>query len=347
MTNTKTILVTGGAGYIGSHTVRVLLQQGYSVIVLDNLSTGHRDSIPEDNPLIHFIQGNLEDPATLNKIFQKNEIDTVMHFAGSIEAGESMQNPAKYFSNNTVNTLRLLEAMKAHNVKKIIFSSTAAVYGEPQYTPIDEQHQKQPTNYYGLSKLMIEQILEAFDHAYGVKSVSLRYFNAAGADEHGLLGEDHNPETHLIPLLIKTVFHANQSRGSQNNSSKNFAENKKFSIFGTDYPTKDGTCIRDFIHVMDLAEAHVLALKYLQQGGKSEQFNVGSETGYSVKEIIRSVEEITGEKIPLQEEPRRAGDPAVLIASSKKIKTMLVWHPQQDLHQILRSALQWHRKRHG
>ena len=328
MTIFRTILVTGGAGYIGSHTIKVLQQQGYSIIVIDNLSNGHLDSIP---PGIPFIQGDFGDPALLDRVFKKNAIAAVMHFAGSIEAGESMRDPAKYFSNNTANTLRLLEAMKAYGVNNIIFSSTAAVYGEPQYTPIDEQHQKQPTNYYGLSKLMIEQILEAFDCAYGIKSVSLRYFNAAGAHESGALGEDHNPETHIIPLLVKTAL----------------GVNKKCSIFGTDYPTKDGTCIRDFIHVMDLAEAHVLSLKYLQQEKKSEQFNIGSETGCSVREIVRSVQEITGRKISVQEEPRRAGDPAVLIASSKKIKTMLGWQPKRDLHTILTTALQWHQKRHG
>jgi len=316
------ILVTGGAGYIGSHAVRRLLQNNYEVIVYDSLINGHKESLPAEAELV---VGDLNDKEKLDKLFKKNNFDAVMHFAAFIEVGESMKNPAKFYRNNVVNTLNLLEAMASNNVKKIIFSSTAALFGYPDKIPISESTKKCPVNVYGRTKLMIEQMLQDFDAAYGLKFISLRYFNAAGADFG--IGEDHNPETHLIPLVLQVAL----------------GKRKEIKIFGTDYSTKDGTCIRDYIHVTDLVDAHILALKKLFSTNKSNYYNLGNGKGYSVKEIIEVARKITGHQIPAIKSKRRAGDPAVLIADSTKIQKELGWKPKYDLKEIIKSAWEWHK----
>jgi UDP-glucose 4-epimerase len=319
------ILVTGGAGYIGSHTVRKLKEAGHTIVIFDNLSAGHKDAIKGFDLII----GDLSDKEALKKVFDENNFDAVVHFAGSIEAGESMTNPQRFFQNNLVCGLNLLEAMLAHNVKKIIFSSTAAIYGEPEKMPIEEIDPKNPTNVYGLTKLMFEQVLDAYDKAYELKSVALRYFNAAGADSSGEIGEMHDPETHLIPLVLKT---AQDKRDS-------------IKIFGTNYPTPDGTCVRDYVHVSDLADAHVLALKYLGKNNQSEKFNLGNEKGTSVREVIESAKKITGIDFSVIETERRAGDPAKLFASSQKAQQILGWKPQfSSIEQIVETAWNWHKK---
>ncbi|MFH1637766.1 MAG: UDP-glucose 4-epimerase GalE [Candidatus Woesearchaeota archaeon] len=314
------LLVTGGAGYIGSHTVRLLIKEGYELVVFDSLENGHKESLPEN---VELIVGNLSDTDKLNEVFKKHKIDAVMHFAGYIEAGESMKDPLKFFENNFCNGMKLVKAMLANKVDKIIFSSSAAVYGNPKAIPITEDSEKIPTNYYGRSKLMFEQLLDACK-VNGLKSISLRYFNAAGA-AFGI-GEDHDPETHLIPLVLEVPL----------------GKREHITIFGTDYDTKDGTCVRDYIHVLDLARAHVLALKSLLKG-KEGKYNLGSEKGYSVKEVIAAAAEVTGKAIKAVEAGRREGDPPFLIASSEKIKKELGWKPEYGLRDIIKSAWDWHK----
>ncbi|BAZ49056.1 UDP-glucose 4-epimerase [Nostoc sp. NIES-4103] len=324
------ILVTGGAGYIGSHTVLALKQADYDVLILDNLVYGHQDLV-EKVLQVELVIGDTGDRALLDDLFQTRNIAAVMHFSAYAYVGESVTDPAKYYRNNVVGTLTLLEAMLAASVKKFVFSSTCATYGVPEVIPIPENHPQNPINPYGATKLMVERILSDFDVAYGFKSVRFRYFNAAGAHPNGLLGEDHNPETHLIPLVLLTALGKRES----------------ISIFGTDYPTPDGTCIRDYIHVSDLADAHVLGLEYLLKGGESEVFNLGNGSGFSVKEVIKAAEEVTGLSIPIQECDRRAGDPPSLIGSGEKARKILGWQPQYpSIKDIVTHAWQWHQQRH-
>lgn len=318
------ILVTGGAGYIGSHTVRKLKAANHDIVIFDNFSSGHRDAIKD----FELVVGDLANKEDLKNIFDDHKFDAVVHFAGSIEAGESMTDPKRFFNNNLANSLNLLEAMLAHDVKKIVFSSTAAIYGEPEKMPIEENDPKNPTNVYGLTKLMFEQVLDAYDHAYGLKSVALRYFNAAGADPSGEIGADHKHKTHLITLILLTALGKRES----------------IKIFGTDYPTVDGTGVRDYVHVNDLADAHVLALDYLEKNNQSDKFNLGNEKGTSVREVIEMAKKITGINFPVIEEARREGDPAKLFASSKKAKEILGWQPQfETIEQILQTAWTWHK----
>lgn len=332
MTQTKpTILVTGGAGYIGSHAVLALKQAGYGVIVLDNLVYGHRD-IAEQVLQVELLQGDTGDRPFLDHLFATRNIAAVMHFAAYAYVGESVTNPDKYYRNNFVGTLTLLEAMHAANIHTFVFSSTCATYGVPIAVPITEDHPQSPINPYGSTKLMIERVLLDFDKAYDFKSVCFRYFNAAGADPEGRLGEDHNPETHLIPLVLQTALGKRES----------------VSIFGTDYPTPDGTCVRDYIHVTDLAQAHVQGLEYLLQGGDSTIFNLGNGNGFSVKEVIDVAKQVTGREIPVVECDRRPGDPPALVGSSDRARSILGWNPQYaDLHAIMTHAWAWHQKRHG
>lgn len=319
------VLVTGGAGYIGSHTVHELVRDNNTVIVYDNLSKGHQAAVPSG---VKFVHGDIRNRELLTQTLQENDIEAVVHFAADSLVGESMQQPAKYYHNNVVATLALLDTMRECGVGKIVFSSTAAVYGEPEKWPITEDMPTCPTNVYGRTKLVIEGMLADFAMAYGIKYVSLRYFNAAGALEGGAIGEDHAPETHLIPLILKTALGQRDAIG----------------IYGTDYPTPDGTCIRDYIHVTDLAAAHVLALKYLVNGGDSRIYNLGSETGFSVREVINKAKLVTGVDFAVQEMVRRAGDPAVLVASSARIKKELGWNPKtSDLITIISTAWKWHR----
>ncbi len=319
------LLVTGGAGYIGSHTVRKLKEAGHEIIIFDNLSSGHRDAIKD----FELFEGDLASKADLKKVFAQNSFDGVVHFAGSIEAGESMTDPKRFFENNFVCGLNLLEAMLERGVKKIIFSSSAAVYGEPEEMPIQETAPKNPTNVYGLTKLMFEQVLDAYDHAYGLKSVALRYFNAAGADPTGEIGADHKNKTHLITLILLTAL----------------GKHDAIKVFGTDFPTADGTGVRDYVHVNDLAEAHVLALTYLEKNNVSNKFNLGNEKGTSVRQVIDISKKITGVDFKVIEEPRRDGDPANLFASSQKAQAILGWQPQfPEIEQIVETAWNWHRK---
>ncbi|MEH2433316.1 MAG: UDP-glucose 4-epimerase GalE [Nostoc sp.] len=325
-----TILVTGGAGYIGSHTVLALKQAGYNVVILDNLVYGHRDLV-EKVLQVELIVGDTGDRALLDNLFKTRDIAAVMHFSAYAYVGESVTDPAKYYRNNVVGTLTLLEAMLTASVKKFVFSSTCATYGVPEFVPIPENHPQNPINPYGATKLMVERILSDFDVAYGFKSVRFRYFNAAGANPSGLLGEDHNPETHLIPLVLMTALGKRES----------------ISVFGTDYPTPDGTCIRDYIHVNDLADAHILGLEYLLKGNDSEVFNLGNGSGFSVREVIAAAEQVTGISIPVEERDRRPGDPPILIGASEKARTILGWKPQYpSIKHIVDHAWQWHQKRH-
>jgi UDP-glucose 4-epimerase len=326
-----TILVTGGAGYIGSHAVLALQQAGYGVIVLDNLVYGHRD-IVEGVLKTELVVGDTTDRSLLDQLFQTRDIAAVIHFAAYAYVGESVTDPAKYYHNNVVGTLTLLEAMLAASVKKFVFSSTCATYGVPQVVPIPEDHPQAPINPYGATKLMVERMLQDFRAAYDFKSVYFRYFNAAGADPEGRIGEDHNPETHLIPLVLQTALGKRES----------------VSVFGTDYPTPDGTCIRDYIHVTDLAIAHVLGLEYLLQGGDTGVFNLGNGNGFSVKEVIEAARQVTGREIKVVEGDRRPGDPPALVGSSEKARSILGWNPQYaDINSIIRHAWDWHQKRHG
>ncbi len=324
-----TILVTGGAGYIGSHTVLALLQAGYEVVVLDNLVYGHRDLL--EKLQVELVVGDTGDRVLLDNLFQTHDIAAVMHFSAYAYVGESVSDPAKYYRNNVIGTLTLLEAMLAASVNKFVFSSTCATYGVPTVLPITEDHPQNPINPYGATKLMVERILADFDVAYDFKSVRFRYFNAAGADPSGLLGEDHNPETHLIPLVLMTALGKRES----------------ISIFGTDYPTADGTCVRDYIHVTDLANAHVLGLEYLLKDGDSTVFNLGNGKGFSVKEVIDTASAVTQRNIKVVEHDRRPGDPPTLIGSSDKARSILGWQPQySSIKDIITHAWQWHQQRH-
>ena len=319
----KTILVAGGAGYIGSHMVALLVKRGYEVIVADNLRTGHWQAVKGAKKLY---VGDLRDNAFLEQVFSENDIDGVINFAAFSLVGESVTNPLKYYGNNVEGAVSLLNAMKAHGVDKMVFSSTAATYGEPEKQPIEEHDRTEPTNPYGATKLAIENMLKWCDKAYGIRYAALRYFNAAGSDTETGIGEDHDPESHLIPLVMKTAL----------------GQRDHIGIFGEDYPTPDGTCVRDYIHVNDLAEAHLLALEYLAGGGSSDVFNLGSGDGYSVKEIIEMARRVTGREIKATVEPRRAGDPSVLIASNKKAAEVLGWKPVRGLEQIISDAWAWH-----
>jgi UDP-glucose 4-epimerase len=319
------ILVAGGAGYIGSHTVLELANQGEEVIVLDNLRQGHEKAVTEGQ----FYQGDITDGALLDRIFTNHSIDAVIHFAANSLVGESVENPLVYYENNVVSTHALLKKMIEHNVKKIVLSSTAATYGNPQRVPIEEEDQTLPTNPYGETKLAIERMLKWCDQAYGLKSVCLRYFNAAGAHPEGLIGEDHNPESHLIPIILQVAL----------------GQRDVIKIFGDDYDTRDGSCVRDYVHVMDLANAHWLALDKLRNDGQSGIYNLGNGTGFSVKEVIDVARKVTGEEIPAEVAPRREGDPAVLIASANKIKNELGWKPQYNqLETIIETAWKWHQR---
>jgi len=318
------ILVVGGAGYIGSHVLLALKANGFDAVTLDNLSSGHTQAVRHGALLV----GDTADSAVLNQVFSQHSIDCVMQFAAHIEVGESVQRPIKYYHNNTSSTLNLLAAMKHHGVDKLIFSSTAAVYGEPEDIPILEENPTHPTSPYGHSKLFVEQILQDCERAHGLKYVALRYFNAAGADASGEIGEDHRPETHLIPLTL----HAGIS-------------GRIIKIFGTDWPTPDGTCLRDYIHVSDLAEAHVRSIRHLLDGGASSVYNLGCQHTYSVWEVLKVCRAVSGLIIQHQAVDRRAGDPAVLAASSQKIQQELGWQPRfDDLEAIVTSAWQWHQR---
>lgn len=322
----KTILVTGGAGYIGSHTVKELLKKGYKVVVLDDLSKGRKEFI-EKGAL--FVKGTLEDKLIIDKVFNDHAIDAVMHFSADSLVGESVENPSKYFKNNIINGIQLLDAMIKHDIKLFVFSSSAAVYGEPSKIPIFEEDITETTNPYGLTKFIFEEIMKSYDSAYGFKFISLRYFNAAGADISGEIGEAHNPETHLIPIVLQVALD----------------QRKEVQIFGEDYSTKDGTCVRDYIHVTDLANAHILAIEALLNGKDSSIYNLGNGEGYSVKEVINIAREVTEKEIPSVNVGRRKGDPAVLIASSDKIIKELKWKPKfADLKLIIRTAWKWHQK---
>ena len=313
------ILVIGGAGYIGSHTVKHLIENGYEVVVADNLSMGHREAVLTP----HFEIADLMDKDSLDRVFKKYKIDTVIHFAAFIAVGESVENPAKYYRNNVIGTINLLDVMLANNVKNIVFSSTAAVFGNPEYTPIDEAHKTSPINPYGWTKLMIEKIFADYHTAYGLNYIALRYFNASGCSTDATIGESHNPETHLIPLVLKAIK----------------GERENIKIFGTDYDTPNGTCIRDYIHVEDLANAHHLAIKNIEKF--SGAINLGTSKGTSVKEIIEIAEKITGKPCPIVFESRRAGDPSILCADNKKAAEILGWHPTKTMEDIISSAWNW------
>jgi UDP-glucose 4-epimerase len=319
------LLVVGGAGYIGSHMVKLLLSERHEVVVLDNLSSGHRSSLVGEE----FVQGDLANPSLLNALFSAYRFDAVFQFASFIEVGESLSNPAKYYRNNFTNTQNLTDAMVRSDVKRLIFSSTAAIFGEPEYTPIDEDHECRPVNAYGRSKLMVEQALRDYDRAYEFKSICLRYFNAAGADPMGEIGERHEPETHLIPLLLQVAS------GRRN----------RIKVFGRDYDTPDGTCIRDYIHVQDLCHAHLRALNYLVETGKSDAFNLGNGQGFSVQEVLSTVERITGKRVRTEDAPRRVGDPTRLVANSSKATRILDWKSRYcELDTIVAHAWAWEKK---
>jgi len=320
------ILVCGGAGYIGSHMIKNLSRSGYQTIAFDNLSQGHRDAVLTGQ----FIEGDLANIESLERLFSEHSFDLVMHFASSIQVGESVQNPSKYYKNNFQNSQNLLDIMVRHNVLNFVFSSTAAIFGDPEYVPIDEMHPKQPINPYGRSKLMVEEILADYERAYGMKSVCLRYFNAAGADPEGKLGERHDPETHLIPLVLQVAS----------------GRREKITIFGKDYDTPDGTCIRDYIHVDDLCSAHMLALEYLMQdGGGSKSYNLGNGNGFSVLEVIQMAEEVCGQPIATEIVDRREGDPSSLVANPGLIMNEFGWSPEHStLEMIIRHAWLWEQR---
>ena len=319
------ILVLGGAGYIGSHTVYELIDAGEKVVVVDNLLTGFKEAV---HPEAVFYEGDIRDRSFMDSIFEKEDIDGVIHFAACSQVGESMKDPLKYYNNNLCGTEVLLESMVAHGIDKIVFSSTAATYGEPESIPILESDRTLPTNCYGETKLSMEKMFKWTSQAHNLRYVSLRYFNACGAHPNGKIGEAHDPETHLIPLILQVP-----------NDQRDY-----ISIFGNDYDTKDGTCIRDYIHVIDLAQAHILAMKYLCNGGESNIFNLGNGVGFTVKEVVETARKVTGHPIPAKEEARRAGDPSTLIASSDQAKKILGWDPKyDDLDTIIDTAWQWHR----
>ncbi|MFX0135179.1 MAG: UDP-glucose 4-epimerase GalE, partial [Candidatus Hodarchaeota archaeon] len=320
----ETILVSGGAGYIGSHVCKMIAREGYIPIVFDNLINGHRWAV-KWGPLE---EGDITDRKRLNAVVKEYNPKTIMHFAAEAYVGESIKNPGKYYLNNVAGTLSLLETMRDHSVKNIIFSSSCATYGIPEQIPIPEEHPQHPINPYGFSKFMCEQMIKDFSVAHGVQFVILRYFNAAGADPEAEIGEFHDPETHLIPLLLDVAM------GKQ----------KYINIFGTDYETHDGTCIRDYIHVSDIANAHLLALEYLGNGGKNDIFNLGNGNGFSVREVIETVKNVTGKNIKCLEKSRRQGEPPILIGSSKKANKVLGWEPKFDkLEDIINTAFEWHK----
>ena len=321
------ILVTGGAGYIGSHYVLQSISEGAELVVLDNLAYGHREAVPDG---VELIVGDMADRDLLDKLLTEKQIDAVVHFAAFAYVGESVTAPRKYYGNNTVATLNLLNAMVDHGVDKFVFSSTCATYGNPQYTPMDENHPQSPINPYGESKWFVEKILKSYNHAYGLNYTALRYFNAAGCDPEGRIGESHDPETHLIPLILQAALGTRESIG----------------VFGTDYDTPDGTCIRDYIHVLDLARAHNLALNLLRDGGESGVFNLGTGCGSSVQEVIDACRRVTGRPINVVEHPRRAGDPPRLIAGAAKASSILGWEPKYtDLDEIITTAWNWETNR--
>lgn len=324
------LLVTGGAGYIGSHCAMALLEQNEEIVIFDNLSTGHIETVEklQEYGTVYFIEGDLKNKNNINKVFEKFDIDTVVHFAAYSQVGESVKNPDKYYQNNVVGTLNLLSSMISHGIKKIVFSSTAATYGEPIYTPIDENHPQNPMNPYGQTKLIIEKIMDDYDRAYGLKSVRLRYFNVAGADSKNRIGEWHEPETHLIPNILKSTFNGG----------------KIFEIYGNDYETKDGTCIRDYINVEDLAQAHILAIKYLNSNGDTNFFNIGTKDGNSVKEVFDLCEKVVGVNIKVNQMPRREGDPAILVADNSKAKKILNWSPKITLMDSISTAYEWEKQ---
>ncbi|WP_207695397.1 UDP-glucose 4-epimerase GalE [Enterococcus sp. DIV0212c] len=318
------ILVLGGAGYIGSHAVDQLINKGYEVVVVDNLQTGHRQAVHENAV---FYQGDIRDKTFMQDVFKKETIDGVIHFAASSLVGESVEKPLMYFNNNVYGTQIVLEVMEEFGVKNIVFSSTAATYGEPKEMPIVETMPTNPENPYGQSKLMMEKMMKWCDNAYGMRYVALRYFNVAGAKFDASIGEDHDPETHLIPIILQAAL----------------GQRDYLGIYGDDYDTPDGTCIRDYVYIEDLIAAHIAALDYLQKGNRSDIFNLGSNTGYSVKEMLEAAREVTGKEIPAKVLPRRAGDPSKLVASSEKAKTILGWQPKvTDIKQIIKTAWDWH-----
>ena len=324
------ILITGGAGYIGSHTTLEFLNSGYEVVVFDNLETGHLETIDilKKEGDLEFFKGDLKNQKDLDELFKKYNIEAVIHFAASSIVSESVKNPAKYYRNNVLGTLNLLDCMIKNNVKKIVFSSTCATYGEPKYVPLDENHPQNPINPYGQTKLMIEKIMDDYDRAYNLKSIRLRYFNVAGANSEAKIGEWHETETHLIPNILKSVFE----------------KDKTFKIFGDDYNTPDGTCIRDYVNVEDLAKAHKYALLYLNKENKTDYFNIGTQEGDSVKKVFSICREILKKEIPLEIAPKREGDPAILYANSKKAKEILNWKGEKNLKDSIKSAYEWEKK---
>ncbi|MEN6355741.1 MAG: UDP-glucose 4-epimerase GalE [Armatimonadota bacterium] len=319
------ILVTGGLGYVGSHAVKMLMERGESVVSLDDLVFGHKEAASGSEIVV----GDIGDKDLLRKIFSSHKIEAVMHFAAFADVGESVADPKKYYVTNVSKSLAMLDVMLEFDIKMMIFSSSAATFGEPKEIPIPEDHPKDPTNPYGRSKLMLEEILKEYERAYGLRSISFRYFNASGADPSGLIGEDHKPEHHIIPLVLEVAS----------------GKREKFSMFGTDWPTPDGTCIRDYVHVTDLAQAHVLGLEALRNGKQTSVYNLGNGSGYSNREVIATAEQVTGKKINVVDAPRRPGDPAVLVASSKKIMSELGWSPKYpELKTIIETAWNWHSK---
>ncbi len=334
----RTILVTGGAGYIGSHCALALMEAGRDIVILDSLELGHQEtiealekiSVATTGRLKVFIQGDLNRREDIETVLsQFSDISAVIHFAAYSQVAESVKDPGRYYRNNIVGTLNLLDAMRRHSINKIVFSSTAATYGEPQYIPIDENHPKKPVNPYGRSKHMVETIMDDYDRAYGIRSIRLRYFNAAGADSKARIGEWHEPETHLIPNILKVAGNSQ----------------KTFQLYGTDYDTRDGTCVRDYIHVEDLAQAHLRALEYLEAGKPTAAFNLGTNDGSTVREVFAICEQVTKQVIPLQEQPRRPGDPAILIADNTRARTMLNWIPGKTLADAVESAWGWEKNR--
>jgi len=330
------VLVTGGDGYIGSHCVIALLDAGYDVRVFDNHSTGFASTgeslskVKSKGGFLGVKVGDLMNPSDLDSVFEEG-FDAVIHFAAFSQVAESMKDPGKYYRNNVTGTMNLLDAMRRHGADKIVFSSTAATYGEPEYVPIDEKHPQNPINPYGRTKLDIEYMMDEYGSAYGLRSVRLRYFNVAGADAGGRVGECHDPETHLIPNILKSTF----------------GDGQVFHMFGTDYPTRDGTCIRDYVNVEDLADAHVLALRYLENGGCTDFFNLGTNDGSTVREVFAACEKVTGKTIPVSVEGRRAGDPATLVADNRKAKSVLGWSPSRSLEDSIRTAYAWEKKKRG
>ena len=321
------ILVVGGAGYIGAHAVNLLKKEGYNPVIYDDLSKGHEEVAGILG--VKLIKGDLGDQNKIKEVLEQEKIEAVMHFSAFIEVGESVDSPAKYYNNNVSKVLELLDAMVESNVKYFVFSSTAATFGEPQSEKINEEHPQNPINPYGRTKLMVEEILKDYEKAYGLKSVVLRYFNASGSDENGIIGESHNPETHLIPLILQAVS----------------GKRKSIKVYGTDYNTKDGTCIRDFVHVYDLAKAHILGMRKMISENTSLNYNLGSGEGFSVNELIEKAKEITGVDFTVENDERRAGDPAVLVADSAKAKKELGWDIEYDLNSIISSAWKWEQNR--